>query len=52
MVGKDIKIALDVASSEFCDQEEKSEKTKWDKNKTYTFKKSTGKTYKSAQLVK
>ena len=50
--GKDIKIALDVASSEFCDQEEKSEKTKWDKNKTYTFKKSTGKTYKSAQLVK
>ena len=50
--GKDIKIALDVASSEFCDQEEKSEKTKWDKNKTYTFKKSNGKTYKSAQLVK
>lgn len=42
--GKDIKIALDVASSEFCNKE------KGDK-KTYTFKKSTGKTMTSAQLV-
>ena len=51
--GKDIKIALDVASSEFCDQQEnKSDKTKYDKNKTYTFKKSTGKTLTSKQLVK
>ena len=51
--GKDIKIALDVASSEFCDQREnKSDKTKYDKNKTYTFKKSTGKTLTSKQLVK
>ena len=51
--GKDIKIALDVASSEFCDQQEnKSDKTKYDKNKTYKFKKSTGKTLTSKQLVK
>ena len=51
--GKDIKIALDVASSEFCDQQEnKSDKTKYDTNKTYTFKKSTGKTLTSKQLVK
>ena len=47
--GKDIKIALDVASSEFCD---KKIKDKWDKGETYTFKKSSGKTYKGAQLVK
>ena len=42
-----------MASSEFCDQQEnKSDKTKYDKNKTYTFKKSTGKTLTSKQLVK
>lgn len=46
--GKDIKIALDVASSEFCD---KKIKDKWDKGETYTFKKSTGKTLKSQQMV-
>ncbi|WP_308602996.1 phosphopyruvate hydratase [uncultured Fibrobacter sp.] len=47
--GKDIKIALDVASSEFCD---KKIADKWDKGESYTFKKSTGKTFKSAQMVK
>ncbi|MBR5400552.1 MAG: phosphopyruvate hydratase, partial [Treponema sp.] len=41
--GTDIKIALDVASSEFCDKN-----TKKGKPETYTFKKSTKKTVKSA----
>ncbi len=45
--GKDIKIALDVASSEFCDKN-----TKAGKPETYTFKKSTKKTLKSADMVK
>ena len=45
--GKDIKIALDVASSEFCDKN-----TKAGKPETYTFKKSTKKTLKSAEMVK
>lgn len=49
--GEDIKIALDVASSEFCDKKNK-DKSQWEKGETYTFKKSTGKTYKGAQLVK
>ena len=41
--GKDIKIALDVASSEFCDKK--------GANETYTFKKSTNKTLTSKQMV-
>lgn len=45
--GTDIKIALDVASSEFCDKN-----TKAGKPETYTFKKSTKKTLKSADMVK
>ena len=45
--GTDIKIALDVASSEFCDKN-----TKKGKPETYTFKKSTKKTVKSADMVK
>ena len=45
--GTDIKIALDVASSEFCDKN-----TKKGKPETYTFKKSTKKTLKSADMVK
>lgn len=45
--GTDIKIALDVASSEFCDKN-----TKNGKPETYTFKKSTKKTLKSADMVK
>ena len=45
--GSDIKIALDVASSEFCDKN-----TKAGKPETYTFKKSTKKTVKSADMVK
>ena len=45
--GSDIKIALDVASSEFCDKN-----TKKGKPETYTFKKSTKKTVKSADMVK
>ena len=45
--GTDIKIALDVASSEFCDKN-----TKAGKPETYTFKKSTKKTVKSADMVK
>lgn len=49
--GEDIKIALDVASSEFCDKKNK-DKSQWEKGETYTFKKSTGKTYKGSQLVK
>ena len=47
--GKDIKIALDVASSEFCDKETEKEGSK---AVTYTFKKSTKKTVKSADMVK
>ena len=45
--GTDIKIALDVASSEFCDKN-----TKAGKPETYSFKKSTKKTLKSADMVK
>ena len=48
--GTDIKIALDVASSEFCNEDSKKA-DKWAKGKKYTFKKSTGKEYTSAQLV-
>ena len=52
--GKDIKIALDVASSEFCvDKLENGEPSVDDKRKvTYFFKKSTKKTLKSAEMVK
>src|SRR5574344_1548158 len=45
--GKDIKIALDVASSEFCDKKGQDAKG----GETYTFKKSTQKTLKSRQMV-
>ncbi len=52
--GEDIKIALDVASSEFCvDKLENGEPSVEDKRKVnYFFKKSTKKTLKSAQMVK
>ena len=52
--GTDIKIALDVASSEFCvDKLENGEPSVDDKRKvTYFFKKSTKKTLKSADMVK
>lgn len=55
--GTDIKIALDVASSEFCDRKKvelgaDGNVDRHSKNVTYTFKKSDGKTYKSADLIK
>ena len=46
--GKDIQIALDVASSEFCDTKGNDRDSE---DNTYTFKKSTGKTYTSKQMV-
>lgn len=45
--GKDIKIALDVASSEFCLKKGQDARG----GEKYKFKKSTGETYTSAQLV-